>query len=176
MNAREKSLRDNIPELFNGKLKKMLYVGASFQRQDFLDLFLKLGYQITIVEAFSENVSFLHKQKLNYGMKYDIVLGDIVSARFADEFDVVFFWHGPEHLKYQDILPTLIKLKSMAKLVVLGCPFGYYKQGAEYGNPYEVHQSHLTPLDFESWGFACVTIGELNQLGSNITAWWKSIG
>ena len=51
-------------------------------------------------------------------------------------------------------------------------PFGLYGQGAEYGNPFEVHQSHLTPVFMESVGCAVDTlVGARDREGLNFTAW-----
>ena len=87
-------------------------------------------------------------------------------------FDVVFFWHGPEHLQQHQISPTLEKLERVCNhLVVCGMPFGFYEQGPEYGNPFETHQSHIYPPFLEGLGYKTETLGNRDQMGANITAW-----
>ena len=87
-------------------------------------------------------------------------------------FDVVFFWHGPEHLQERQISPTLEKLELICNhLVVCGMPFGFYEQGPEYGNPFETHQSHIYPPFLEGLGYKTETLGNRDQMGANTTAW-----
>ena len=63
-------------------------------------------------------------------------------------------------------------LESMTNhLVVLGMPYGYYEQGAEYGNDYEIHQWSIYPKDAEKWGYLTHTIGEPDDRAANMMAW-----
>ena len=58
-----------------------------------------------------------------------------------DQYDIVLWWHGPEHVKKEEFADILAQLKSKARLaVVVGCPHGQYRQGASYGN--------ISPQDF----------------------------
>ena len=89
-----------------------------------------------------------------------------------EPFDVIFFWHGPEHLPQQQIEPTLKMLESISNhLVILGMPFGKYVQGPEYGNPFEVHLSYIYPSLLHKYDYLTKTLGNQDEKGSNITAW-----
>jgi len=173
---REKCVKKHIPDLFSGKYRSVLYVGANQKRQHFLENFENSKYdEIVIIEAFHENFEFL-KRKFEHdsSKQYRVIEGDIRDMeKFGlASFDVVFFWHGIEHLPQQDIKPTLKKLEKKSKhLVVLGMPFGKYEQGPEYGNPYEEHVSIIYPSTLQKFGYKTETLGNVDEEGSNITAW-----
>jgi hypothetical protein len=85
-----------------------------------------------------------------------ITLGDIrdVATLYTQKFDVIFHWHGPEHLKKDDYLALLPDLIATAdNLLLLGCPNGHEEQGMAYGNPHEEHISFWTPEEFHKLGF-----------------------
>lgn len=65
----------------------------------------------------------------------------------------------------------LANLEAVSRVVVLGCPYGVYKQGAEYGNPYEEHLSYLYPEFLQGLGYNVDTVGNIDERGSNILAW-----
>lgn len=174
--AREGCVERCVPDLFSGDYSSVLYVGANQRRQHFLDRFEGSGYdRIVLLEAFEPNYRFL-KEKLEPGGSgaYRVVWGraqEIERLRLG-VFDVVFFWHGPEHLRKREIPPTLRGLEAACRRVmVCGMPFGFYEQGPEYGNPFETHQSHVYPAFMEALGYRTETLGERDQVGSNITAW-----
>lgn len=167
-------MKKNLASVFEkDKYKSVLYVGANKRRQYFLDWFEKANYdKIVVLEAFKENVDCLKANSKGWTPALDIIHGDIRDAEFTrDRFDVVMFWHGPEHLSQKEITPVLQRLESMANVVILGCPYGVYLQGAEYNNPYEEHLSHLYPHVLEKMGYTVDTIGEAGQNTANILAW-----
>ena len=154
----------------------VLYVGANQKRQDFLNHFEESGYRrIVILEAFRENYEFLKERfEAKNPDTYQVVWGKVqeIEQLSLEPFDVVFFWHGPEHLQQRQISPTLEKLERICNhLIVCGMPFGFYEQGAEYGNPFETHQSHIYPPFMEGLGYKIETLGNQDQIGANITAW-----
>jgi hypothetical protein len=173
---REKSVNRCLPELFSGKYKSVLYVGANQKRQHFLKNFEQSNYKrIVILEAFSENYKFF-KNLLESKRPdlYQVLWGKVqeIEKFSLKPFDVIFFWHGPEHLPTEQIEPTLKKLESISNhLVVLGMPFGKYIQGAEYGNPFEEHLSYIYPPFLQKLGYQTETLGKQDVNGSNITAW-----
>ena len=174
--AREESVNRCIPDLFNGSYSSVLYVGANQRRQHFLDRFRESGYRkIVVLEAFERNYQFLkEKFEARNPHTYRIIWGrvqDIENVRI-EPVDVVFFWHGPEHLHQHEIAPTLDRLETICNhVIVCGMPFGFYEQGPEYGNPFETHQFHIYPTFLENLGYQTETLGEQDQRGSNITAW-----
>ena len=167
-------MRRNLPELFGTTYNSVLYVGANQRRQHFVSDFEAAGYErIVILEAFQANYEFLRK-KFASSPPYEVIHGDVRNAEEVANgtYDVVFFWHGPEHLHSDEIGPVLAKLERMAgKVIVLGMPHGRYDQGPEYGNPYEEHLAAIYPQFLEDLGYSCETLMEADQRGSNITAW-----
>ena len=172
--AREESVDRCIPDLFNGSYSSVLYVGANQRRQHFLDRFEEAGYRrIVVLEAFDKNYQFL-KEKFKANHAYRVVWGRVQEIeRFEiGSVDVVFFWHGPEHLAQHEISPTLGRLEAVCNhVMVCGMPYGFYEQGPEYGNPFETHRFHIYPEFLEKLGYQTETLGERDQRGSNITAW-----
>ncbi len=173
---RQKYVRKYMPDLFSGKYKSVLYVGANPTRQQFLKDFEESGYdRIVIIEAFRENVQFLReKMGLESKSGFNVIEGDVrnIENFQIDDFDVVFFWHGIEHLPEKDMEPTLKKLESITKhLIVIGTPWGSYPQHDKYGNPYEIHQTIIYPPMLEKYGYKTETLGKKDDYGSNITAW-----
>ena len=154
------------PDLFSGKYKTVLNVGASMNRFHYSKLFEDAGFEVTVLEAYKPNVDFL--KSLN---KWNIIEGDVSKYKFNKKFDVTFWWHGPEHVT-SDVLPSALEnLESATNYItILGSPYGKYEQGAYGGNPYEVHCGHYTPDVFELLGYTYLTIGEKDVPGSNITS------
>lgn len=155
------------PNLFREEYKTVLYIGARESRFDFGNLLGRAGYKITILEAHQANAIHLNSLGL-----YEVIHGDITTYDFQKrKFDIVFWWHGPEHIEFDQLENTVKKLESIAsKLVILGCPYGIYEQGELEGNPYEVHKSHHIPHEFICLNYDVIQIGEKDIHGSNITA------
>ncbi len=162
-----------IPDIFENST--MLYIGANKLRTQLTDLFENRCSNMTIdvLEIWHENVKYLRGlKKFNGVMQGDV--REIDKLFKPNSYDIVMWWHGPEHIEIQELAKTLDKLKRVAKkLVILGCPWGIYVQGEEYGNPYEKHISHLTLDFFKNHGFLTSVVGTRDIPGSNITAWWK---
>jgi len=117
------------------------------------------GYQIDVVEIYGPNAEFLR------GLDW---INNVVNG---SRYDVVFWWHGLEHIDRKDLPGTLSQLKDLSsRLVVLGCPWGYYEQGEVGGNQWERHLSHLDRDDFEDLGFRTSVVGIRNVRGSNLLA------
>lgn len=174
--AREESVNRCIPDLFCGSYSSVLYVGANQRRQHFLNYFEESGYRrIVILEAFDKNYQFLkEKFETKDSYAYRVIWGKVQEIEKFEigSVDVVFFWHGPEHLPQHEISPTLSRLEAICNhVIVCGMPFGFYEQGPEYGNPFEEHQFHIYPAFLEKMGYQTETLGERDQRGSNITAW-----
>ena len=172
---REVQMSQHLPQLFEGQShRSVLYVGANKKRQHFLDWFEKAGYsRIVVLEAFAENAEFLKAEISGRTPGLEVVHGDIRDKDVipGDVFDVVFFWHGIEHILEDKIASVLERLEAISKVVVLGCPHGIYDQGPEYGNPYEEHLSAVYPQFLENLGYTTDVIGKTDERGSNILAW-----
>lgn len=115
-----------------------------------------------ILEIFEPNVEIFHLYAVAAD-RHRIVLGSIedIDRLFTRKFDVVFHWHGPEHLeksKYLDILPKIVARAS--RMVIVGCPDGPEEQGQAYGNSYEAHLSFWTCAEFEQLGFLTLIVAD----------------
>lgn len=90
-----------------------------------------------------------------------ITLGNLrnIGNLFSRKYDVLFHWHGPEHVEKQEFLSDLPELINITeKLIILGCPNGHEDQDEAYGNPFEKHVSFWTEEDFHQLGFETVLV------------------
>jgi hypothetical protein len=155
-----------IPDIF--KHKSVLYIGARPDRTDFLQNFINAGYEISILEIYKPNVEYFK----NNPRFIEVIEGDITNFNFNKKYDVVFWWHGPEHVEEEKIDYTLKKLESISNhLVVLGCPWGNVVQGDEYeDNPNEKHINFIKTGYLEKFGYNVIYFGLENNSGSSIIA------
>lgn len=71
--------------------------------------------------------------------KYDaITLGDIREAKHF-KYDVVILGDIIEHMSEADAVALWERISREAKAAVISIPIIHYPQGAEHGNPYEIH-------------------------------------
>ena len=160
---RTESLNRLIPDLYN--YKTVLYVGARSDRFDYGEDFKKAGCDITILEIHPSNVKHLEK------LGYLVHQGDVRRWNALIKYDIVFWWHGPEHIEESELKETLSRLEQYARVaVVLGCPWGEFNQGAIHGNENEKHVSSLDFIMFEELGYDVECLGRKDVRGSNITA------
>lgn len=148
------------------RLKKLYFAEQLAECCDYVDL----------LEIWPENIEGL-KDTPPFRK---LILGD---ARTIDEhvdqkYDLIFWWHGPEHIYEYEIPRTVEKMKRVCnKHIIFGCPWGIYEQGITYGNPHEEHKSHLQPEFYENLGFLTAVSNQSNHKNGNITAWmdigWK---
>ena len=159
-----------LPDIF--KHKSVLYVGASPARQVLAQEFKNGGADVDLVEIWQPNIDELKKARPD--LFSNMILGDARSlSQVVDKtYDVVCWWHGPEHIKKEELAATLAELEKVANdTVLLGCPFGNYPQGAVGGNESEIHQSVLQPQDFAVLGYQAVTFGVEDDPAGYIIAW-----
>jgi hypothetical protein len=154
----------NVPEIKEGKT--CLYIGARKNRFQFEHQLKTLGYSITVLEAFQPNVEYLRS------MGKEVIEADITKYETGRKWDLVMWWHGPEHINRLLLPGTVKKLEKMAnKFIIMGCPYGYCKQDALHGNEYEIHRSALYIEDFLYLGYNAEAIGEKDVGGSNLLSW-----
>ena len=164
--GRRSSLLRMVPDLFEKK-RSVLYVGARDGRMDFGRDLMEAGASLVVLEIHRPNVEYLDTVP---GLSA-VIHGDVRTAELDSSFDLVFWWHGPEHVRIDELSGTLMRLESITnELVVLGCPWGRYEQRAEYGNPHEVHLSHLAHRTLEELGYEVECLGKEGTPGSNLTA------
>ena len=130
--------------------------------------FINFGYKISILEIYKPNVQYFK----NDPRFTEVIEGDVTKFNSKKKYDIVFWWHGPEHIEEEKIKNTLKKLELIAKhFVVLGCPWGDVPQslGLEK-NPDEKHVSFIKTGYFESLKYKTAYSGLENAMGSNIIA------
>lgn len=162
---RTASLTRLIPDLF--QYKTILYIGARDDRFDYGVEFANANYEITVIEAFLLNAYQL--QKIPW--IYDVIEQDIRKFESSKKYDIVFWWHGPEHIEESELPYILSKLENITNIAtVLGCPWGDFAQGPLYNNPFEIHRSSLDYPIFEKLGYTVECLVGKNIHGSNITS------
>ena len=82
--------------------------------------------------------------------KYEAVeVGDarrLLSSVQNDSYDLVIFGDVLEHMTEEEALTCWDEASRISQWGLISVPIIHYPQGAEGGNPYEVHvQEHLTP-------------------------------
>lgn len=169
--GRRESVLRLCPTLFEAK--RILYIGAKHDRFDFADEMREGKCSVYVLEAFLPNVTYLRTlpwlKGVIHGDVRDISPGAEIFGNTA--FDVVLWWHGPEHIEGELLGSVLQRLEAIAKeWVVLGCPWGLYEQGSVGGNPWERHISHHYPETYEALGYSVECLGETDVKGSNITS------
>lgn len=93
------------------------------------------------VEAFEPNLQYL----TNYRKVYH---ADVRELEYKP-YDLIIFGDIIEHLTVAQAQAVLAYAKPRCRDMIVAVPF-CYKQGAIYGNPYEIHiQDDLTPENFE---------------------------
>lgn len=166
---RTASLWRLYPEIFTEN-RTVLYIGAREDRFDYSDMFNHFKIEITILEAWEKNCEVLTKKGLN------VICGDVrnienIPGITGNKWDLVFWWHGPEHVEADEVQETIIKLmKLRSNVVVLGCPWGVFEQGELGGNPYERHVSAIYPEMLEYCGYTVEALGKPDTIGSGLVA------
>ena len=152
----------------------VLYIGAKKKRWDYVPEMHNGGAEITALEACKENAdgiwwSVYFKRVIHGDVRY---IDYLDLGR--DKFDVVFWWHGPEHVskaEAKELVPKLVALAN--KYVVFGVPWGVVPQGAVKGNYYEVHLSYWDIQDFRDIDFVVEAIEPKDVMGSCLIGWRK---
>jgi hypothetical protein len=168
--AREKQLMRQIPGAL--KYKTLLYIGANAKRMQMLKLFIKQKYRIDIIEIWPENIAGLkawNQKKKNVKKFY---CADIRKFIPASKYDVIMWWHGPEHVRIEELRDILAHLEWSARhLVILASPWGDVAQEIDSKNPFEEHLAALYPKTWSGFGYKSHAIGKENIAFSNLLAW-----
>ena len=174
---REAQLRQELPELYDtgGPLwgaTSMLYIGANAEMATGLRDWHEAGWVITVVEVWPPFLRQLHEGPLA-GLVDAVVEGDVRYLErlpLEKQYDVTIWYHGPEHIEYNDFQPCVRKLEAMtSRLVVLGAPWGDTLGTGLH--EYASHVSMYTEADFWSIGYQTATQGELDAPDGNLMGW-----
>jgi hypothetical protein len=148
----------------------VLYVGAKARKRMPTGLWhlRRCSEEIVCLEIWEPNVKALRKTDFFDEVWHGDIADRATLLSVAGRFDLIFWWHGPEHVSFPQAIDTCNRLH--AAVVVCACPWGKYEQGACFGNPYEVHASALLPEDFERLGYEVTVSGKRDVPKSNIFA------
>jgi hypothetical protein len=149
----------------------VLYIGAKKDRWDLVPEMHQCGCLITVIEVFHKNAVELRKSEYFE----NVIHGDVRYIEYLDlgreKFDVVVWWHGPEHIQKSESKEIIAKLEKLAnRYVILGTPWGLVKQGISGKNFYEVHLSFWDPGDYIRMKYDCLILGKKNEMGSCLVA------
>lgn len=156
--------------------EKILYVGAHPRRMQMGRELFEAECEITLLEAYKPSADHYE----GHEWLKEVICGDVRDIKEiagGRTWDVTVWWHGPEHVREEELGPTLTDIESVtSRLVILGCPWGKNIQGPVNSNPYATHQNHLDTGDLTSLGYTTRTRGKRNRPDTwcHILA-WKSL-
>ena len=165
-----------IPQLWE-KPGTVLYVGASVNRFQCGDLLHRFGHEITILEIWPENC----EHYANSDLVAHVVCGDVRDVDNLElpheQYDIVMWWHGPEHVHGDELEAVLAALERRAsRAIVLGSPWGYWEQGEYGGNPHEAHVLELHAGDYARLGYTVEPVGKNDDPDTGRLTAWKVTG
>jgi hypothetical protein len=105
-------------------------------------------FSVTIVEGNQKNVELLRAALPNLSICHSL----IQDYAFDKDYDICWWYHGPEHLPKEIALTVIRSMQAHCNMVILSMPHGNYPQGEYLGNPLEKHVSTFYPSDFEEFG------------------------
>lgn len=157
---------------------RTLYVGANAKRFDLYALFQNPGQNLYVLEVWKPYVKSLKQSGravagIMLGNIFDIATHPGVAA--LAPFELLVWWHGPEHANQDQarelLAPDGVIHQFYTKAILLGVPWGVFKQKAIDGNPLQEHKATYHPEWFEQLGYHTATTGKVNVKKGNITAW-----
>jgi len=165
-------LNELVPGLLRpGAERSCLYVGATPWRFQLARELHEAGYELTLLEVDKDNAYYYEGHPWLGG---GVICGDVSEFVPSRCWDVIVWWHGPEHIAPGELPGTLAKLEASAEqLVVLAAPWGENWQPMVEGNSHQEHKAHLQPEDFERLGYQTATLGVQGDLSTwpHVLAW-----
>ena len=164
-----------IPELWQGGT--CLYVGASVNRAQLLEPLWQAGHEVTLLEIWPANCDhYRGNPKVAHVVEGDVRTVDALELPH-EQYDVVVWWHGPEHVELGELEQTIRALEARARhLVVLASPWGRWEQGEYGGNPHEEHVTEMQVTDYASLGYTVAPFGEQDNEDTGRLLAWKLTG
>jgi hypothetical protein len=152
----------------------VLYIGIEKYRMVFVKNFLWHGYKMDILEIWKPHIDYYREVNSNFNLFNKIVHGDVREvdkySELDDKYDVVFWFHGPEHIMKKELPDTIEKLKQKTgKLLIMACPYGESHSPARGGNVYNEHVAELYTEDF--YGMYLEVVCEQEK---RIKVWWRN--
>lgn len=117
------------------ELKHILDIGAGSGTYGKLIKSIDNNYVVEAVEIWEPYI-----KEFNLESIYDVVyLKDAREFEFIKKYDLVIFGDILEHMSEDDASKLWNKASNFCKYGLISIPTVHFPQGAEYGNPYEVH-------------------------------------
>jgi hypothetical protein len=164
-----------VPDLLS--YRTCLYVGCNPQRQQLVPELLWAGYAVDVLEVFPAYVKALQEANPTTRRFRRICEGDVRTFQPAEDYDLVVWWHGPEHVEKAELADVLARLASWPRrLAVVGCPHGHLGQGVtKDGNEQQRHRWDCMPEDFRKLGWPAETLlPEPHGVRSHLIAWRRT--
>lgn len=170
---RAKTLADVEP-LLKG-MKSMLHIGEQLRAgwEFWPEWFRARGIEhIDVIEVYPPHVKNI---RMVGGWRH-VYMADVrkPDCDILDPVDVVFWWHGPEHVLHEEFDPAIrtILRTWKPKLIIVGCPWGRHgNKSFVFENKAAYHVSTWYPHEFNQMGWRTVTDGPKDVPSGHITAW-----
>lgn len=167
-------LMASVPDFLD--YSSVLYVGGNRTRLQLVHELWWAGSDIDIVEIWAAYVRELRRGQKKRAYFSRIMQGDVraLAEAIGDrKYELVVWWHGPEHVDRHDLPRALACLEAAAThLCVVGCPHGRCGQGVtKDGNVYQRHRTHWLPTDFEEIGWKAATLRPDPGMDSHLIGW-----
>lgn len=169
------ALENMIPEILRrtGGIESLLYVGWRHDCKPWwYDTFAqRLGVtEIAVLEIFPPNVSALEQKiwegRYNISRVYEGDVRNLSTLLGKNEYDLIFWDHGPEHVDCGSLGAITWDLQVLTKkAVIYSCPWGDWPQGIEDGNEHEVHRNSIEPEHLEDMQMSVISTGTAGQVG-----------
>jgi len=150
----------------------ILYIGARPKRIQCVPELHEVGHSLTLLELIPR---FAEEYRDTF---FDeIIVGDVRDLQriMTTRYDVTFWWHGPEHLEWNESTEVIESIERLTNyLVVLASPYGKTKFQL-YNHPGQSHVSAWYPRDYTRMGYAVQVIGRkdagLRHIYSHVMGW-----
>jgi hypothetical protein len=138
------SLQRLVPDLFTGtKYKTILNIGASDANFRWSPEFKSAGYEISVAEHYKSKCERIKKTGL---WLKEVICINVTKTELIQNYDIIFWWSGPEHLLERDIKPTIKLLEAHCnKVMILACPWGKYITNNSPDGAYALEDKQLNP-------------------------------
>jgi glycosyltransferase involved in cell wall biosynthesis len=166
-------LRLRVPDVF--QYRTALYIGASRREHALVPTLCLTGYAVDVVEVWVPYLEELRALNANQRYFREILQGDVRSLNRAignRRYDVVFWWHGPEHVRPEELPGALAQMERAAlRLAVIGTTHGKMVNGPVDGNPANEQQWAPTPEAFTALGWEASSTWPKPHPASHLVAW-----
>lgn len=126
--------------------------------------------EVYIIERYIKYFEQLKNHKLTKEHNIKCILGDIVNYKEFDKYDLIIWWHGPEHVTEAQLYDCLNNFEKYNADIILGGPLGedhYHEHESE-----DKHSCELSIEMFEERNYSYKIFDrEQRNQGPHISAW-----